>query len=1076
IDGTAAVTQITDTINDTTLDLAVDKSTLTEAGGTLVYTATLSNAAGSDVSIQLSNGQIITIDAGETQSSVEFTVAGDEDAILDASSVTASIASLDSVTGGNFENLVLGTSEATTQITDTIDTTELGMSVDTSNLLFGIVTVDFNLTNAGDSDVVITLASGEEITIEAGEQSASTTIQVNTGNDYFTAQIVSISGGNFENLQLPEAIEVRLHDAPIIQVSDENSEASGHITVDEAGIGNESSSNIASGSITISTTANIANITIGDESVSLLELVGLTLNPISIELPNGQMTLTNYNAVTGELSYEYQLTSSLDHEDADSLIENVQINVTDINQQASSADLAIQVLDDQPSFTINQPDTIDFKTMDHNIIFAIDISGSMDSELGDTTILQATIDGITQLLNKYEKMGNVQVKLVPFSTNATESEWANINEATSLLEGLNAGGTTDYDDPLAAIVDNYSTPQDANTKVYFISDGNPYGASENEDNVSAITNYQQTWKDFIETNNVDVEVIGIGSAVQYQYLNMVGAPTETLTNDSGNYVAAENVVSVDTANELVDALLATVGGKSVGEIGSLQNNVGVIDFGADSEGSISFVTIDGVDYSPESEQVTDNILTVTTENGATVKFNFATGQYEYDVSISAEENADESSTSWSKVELGDDVTQWVLTESITITVKDGDGDTASGQLTLTTRFPENAPEILPELQDDLAQIDELDGTVASYMSKAQITGNVIDNDTLTQTNKPIVGVTTGNGIVSEGNVGLVLTGLYGSLVLQDNGSYVYTLDNTNNAVNSLNDGDSLSETFSYLVQDANGNYDSAVLNIQINGVTDELPDLSENAAYGFNGNDIIYAFLDRMVIGSFGSYKDPLDPDGIQGFHTFNKDEIADAGFGLSRIAGSTMVATGYTAYNVNEGATLIGGEGADFIAGGSGDDVIIGGSNGNGESGLVSNVYAGDVMSGGEGDDMFVWLAGDDIDKGFADPINSPDVATDYITDFSGGDSLNLADLLQGENHDNLDSYLNFEVVDGDTIISVSKDGDFTGDSSDQHKADMKIVLENTDLTIETNGTDADIIRKLLEDNQLITNNNNNF
>src|SRR5690606_30677346 len=46
------------------------------------------------------------------------------------------------------------------------------------------------------------------------------------------------------------------------------------------------------------------------------------------------------------------------------------------------------------------------------------------------------------------------------------------------------------------------------------------------------------------------------------------------------------------------------------------------------------------------------------------------------------------------------------------------------------------------------------------------------------------------------------TGQYGSFTANADGTYTYVLDNTNPAVNVLNDGQSLTETFNYQVRDA----------------------------------------------------------------------------------------------------------------------------------------------------------------------------------------------------------------------------------------------------------------------------------
>ena len=92
----------------------------------------------------------------------------------------------------------------------------------------------------------------------------------------------------------------------------------------------------------------------------------------------------------------------------------------------------------------------------------------------------------------------------------------------------------------------------------------------------------------------------------------------------------------------------------------------------------------------------------------------------------------------------------------------------------------------------------------------QVTGNVVDNDTVGPDVNPNPVVTTGTFV-----------GQYGTLVLNANGSYTYTLNNANPAVNALNANQTLKDTFSYTIQDGDGTPASANLTITINGVTDD---------------------------------------------------------------------------------------------------------------------------------------------------------------------------------------------------------------------------------------------------------------
>ena len=91
----------------------------------MTYTASVDNATDTDMTVTLDNGETITIAAGDTSGTVDVTVAADEDAIIDASSISASITS---TSGGNFENVAIDTTAATTSITDTIDTTTVSIS------------------------------------------------------------------------------------------------------------------------------------------------------------------------------------------------------------------------------------------------------------------------------------------------------------------------------------------------------------------------------------------------------------------------------------------------------------------------------------------------------------------------------------------------------------------------------------------------------------------------------------------------------------------------------------------------------------------------------------------------------------------------------------------------------------------------------------------------------------------------------------------------------------------------------------------------------------------------------------
>ncbi|WP_313958334.1 immunoglobulin-like domain-containing protein, partial [Pseudomonas citri] len=201
IDGTPADTNVTDTQDTTGLTLSAT-DTVAE-GGSIVYTATLSNPAGTPVTVTLSNGSVITIDAGKTTGTVTVAAPSD-DVYKDAGKVEVSI---DHATGGNFENLVPSTAPAVTDVTDTIDTSTVSLTA-TSTVAEGGTVVYTASVNAPvtDAPLVVTLSNGQTITIPVGASSGSVNFtapnDATTGGDHLSVKIDDAQGGNYEKLDI----------------------------------------------------------------------------------------------------------------------------------------------------------------------------------------------------------------------------------------------------------------------------------------------------------------------------------------------------------------------------------------------------------------------------------------------------------------------------------------------------------------------------------------------------------------------------------------------------------------------------------------------------------------------------------------------------------------------------------------------------------------------------------------------------------------------------------------------------------------------------------------------------------
>lgn len=114
--------------------------------------------------------------------------------------------------------------------------------------------------------------------------------------------------------------------------------------------------------------------------------------------------------------------------------------------------------------------------------------------------------------------------------------------------------------------------------------------------------------------------------------------------------------------------------------------------------------------------------------------------------------------------------------------------------------------------DDVASATEAGG-VANGTPGSNPTGNVLFNDV----NDGGITVTDLQG----GTLGTPLDGLHGSLTLQSGGFYTYTVDQNDAAVQALNVGDTLTDTFTYTATSTlSGETATETLTVTINGVDD----------------------------------------------------------------------------------------------------------------------------------------------------------------------------------------------------------------------------------------------------------------
>jgi VCBS repeat-containing protein len=143
-----------------------------------------------------------------------------------------------------------------------------------------------------------------------------------------------------------------------------------------------------------------------------------------------------------------------------------------------------------------------------------------------------------------------------------------------------------------------------------------------------------------------------------------------------------------------------------------------------------------------------------------------------------------------------------ISELFPVVAVDSDGDTANASLDV------NITDDVPEA------IDDSHASTASQ-TLVTLTGNVLPNDHQGADRIP-------TGPDSGPIIGGTFTGTYGTLVLNPNGTYTYTLNTSDPQFVALHGGGNGTETFTYTLTDADGDTSTANLVLQVHNNDDPV--------------------------------------------------------------------------------------------------------------------------------------------------------------------------------------------------------------------------------------------------------------
>ena len=395
------------------------------------------------------------------------------------------------------------------------------------------------------------------------------------------------------------------------------------------------------------------------------------------------------------------------------------------------------------------------------------------------------------------------------------------------------------------------------------------------------------------------------------------------------------------------------------------------------------------------------------------------------------------------------------TESISYTISDGNGGAATGTLTAMVLGENDAPVAAPDRRQEVSE-----------------------------DSRPVLIDVLANDLDPEGDALTVIsadTEVTQGVVLIEDGKLYYT---PGAAFQSLNEGETGADLFTYVISDGNGGVSASSVEIIVNGA-DEAPGntgpgavddapapILESAGptvidvltndFASGGGALAVTGLDstrtigRVTLDGDGVVR--YDPDGKFAFLGDGQSAadsfryfVADGDGGVSEATVTVTIngegvpgPTGFTGGDDvvigSDGPDVFAGRpGDDWISGGAGDDVITGGSGDDtifgdaGDDELRGNSGADEVY-GGDGDDQI--FGGGDVDVLFGE------AGDDTIVGVTGDDLI-----FGGAGADNL-----FGRADNDFLDGGAGDDRLTGNQGD----DALIGGDGRDVMVGSGGDDS--------------------
>jgi T1SS-143 domain-containing protein len=366
---------------------------------------------------------------------------------------------------------------------------------------------------------------------------------------------------------------------------------------------------------------------------------------------------------------------------------------------------------------------------------------------------------------------------VPVITSGAADAAGTVEEAGHLDDGTVVTGTASVTGTLTS-----SDVDTAATATWTVAGGSSYGSISIDPATGA-------WTYDLDNSLPATQALQEGETVTETF-------TATVTDDNG---ATDTQVITVTINGTNDVPMITSGA-------------------ADAAGTVEEAGhLDDGTVVPGTASVTGTLTSSDVDTAATATWSVAGGSSYGSISIDPATGAwtydlDNSLPTTQALQEGETVT-----ETFTATVTDDNGATDTQIITVTINGTNDVPVITSGAADAAGTVEEAghldDGTVVP--GTASVTGTLTSSDVDT--------AATATWTVAGGSS-------YGSISIDPaTGAWTYDLDNSLPATQALQEGETVTETFTATVTDDNGATDTQVITVTING-TNDVPVITSGAA------------------------------------------------------------------------------------------------------------------------------------------------------------------------------------------------------------------------------------------------------